>query len=621
LSRLPVIVAVGGVNSAGRASGHHAYRRIVFDSQPRERQQQTLASLAGLMKISKEGANLSPKQEQFILGQTLVRQINSSYFDCEKVPVQNQCTINQSGTQPVEITLQKKHLPTPLPTHWSVKRTEGSQVVVEVASPLECLLPQTHRALVQSGGQLPTGFDPASLYSARSHPKGLSLSIYAASDAVGDMGIDLNDIRKLVSPEQISVYAGSALGQLDRNGFGGLISAPREGRRATSKQLPLGLPEMPVDFVNAYVLGNVGVTGCNIGACATFLYNLGLATQDIQYGRCRMSLVGSAEAPLTSDVIEGFRAMGALAEDKALMALDKDRTTPNYRRACRPFGNNCGFTLAESGMFLVLMDHELALETGARILGGVGSTHVSSDGFKKSISGPGIGNYVTMGLAMASARSILGEDALKHRTYLQAHGTGTPQNRVSESHIMSEMAGVFGLENWLITAVKAYVGHSLAPAGADQIIVCLGAWQDGIIPGITTIDKVADDVYTKRLDYPLKHREVEPDYYQAAFINSKGFGGNNATTLLLSPGKVKEMITCKHGQKIWRDYSKKLAATKERSVQYDADNTAGKTLPAYRFGDGVLDISELEISDQDIRLPDYARPINLKVSHPYPDMC
>lgn len=622
MSRLPVIVAAGGVNSAGRISGHHAYRRIVFEAQPKKVQDQTLKSLASLMNIKQEGAKLSADQQQFILDRTLIRCIEANRFTCEGLPIQTKCTVNQQeGDNAIEITISKKNLPDPMPTTWSVKRMEGNLAIVQINSSLECLLAQQAPARVKSAGQLPTGFDPTTLYPARNHPKGLSLAIYASSDAVGDLGIDLNNIRQLLSPEQISVYAGSSLGQLDCNGFGGLFSAPREGRRVTSKQLPLGLPEMPVDFVNAYVLGNVGTTGCNIGACATFLYNLSLGMHDIQEGRCRMSFIGSAEAPLTSDIIEGFRAMGALAEDKMLMALDQNRTSPDYRRACRPFGNNCGFTLAESGIFLVLMDDGLALETGARILGGVASTHVSSDGFKKSISGPGVGNYATMGLSLATAKSILNEDELKHRTYIQAHGTGTPQNRVTESRIMSELAGVFKLEGWLVSAIKSYIGHSLAPAAADQIIACLGTWQDGVIPGILTIDQVADDVYTKNLHYPTKHQQREPDYYQGAFINSKGFGGNNATAFLLSPDKVKAMMMHKHGQKAWHQYQKKQAVTAEKSIQYDADNLAGKTSPSYYFGKGVLDGADLQIDTKGIKLPNFDKAISLDIKNPYSDMC
>ena len=97
-------------------------------------------------------------------------------------------------------------------------------------------------------------------------------------------------------------------------------------------------------------------------------------------------MIGSSEAPITPEVIEGYRTMGALAEDEALIKLDGGTfETPDHTRACRPFGENCGFTLAEASQFIVLFDDALALELGAQIYGSVADVFVNADGFKKSM--------------------------------------------------------------------------------------------------------------------------------------------------------------------------------------------------------------------------------------------
>ena len=166
---------------------------------------------------------------------------------------------------------------------------------------------------MQSAGQLPTGFEPGKLYPSRSHPRGLEMTIYGASDALGSLGIDWERVRSAVAPDQISVYAGSAMGQLDANGHGNMLSSRFHGRRVSSKNCPLGLAEMAADFINAYVLGSVGSTGTYVGACASFLYNLRQGIQDIRSGKFRAVLVGASEAPITPEVIEGYRTMGALA--------------------------------------------------------------------------------------------------------------------------------------------------------------------------------------------------------------------------------------------------------------------------------------------------------------------
>jgi acetoacetyl-[acyl-carrier protein] synthase len=186
---------------------------------------------------------------------------------------------------------------------------------------------------------------------------------------------------------------------------------------------------MPGDFVNAYVLGSAGGTGGMIGACATYLYNLHHGIAEIKSGRKKLIIVGNSEAPVVPEVMEGYRTMGALAEDEQLMALDT------------------GFTVAESAVYTVIMDDELALHLGARVLGSVGGIYINADGYKKSIPGPGIGNYLTMGKAMGVARAILGEKSLRENTQMFAHGTGTQQNRVTESHVLNEMARTFGIWN------------------------------------------------------------------------------------------------------------------------------------------------------------------------------
>ena len=186
--------------------------------------------------------------------------------------------------------------------------------------------------------------------------------------------------------------------------------------------------------------------------------------------------------------------------------------------------------------------NQKAMEMGANIYGSVADVFINADGFKKSIPGPGIGNYITVGKAMGTIKSMLGDQALQQNTYMQAHGTGTPQNRVTESHIFNELAKVYGLSKWPITAIKAYIGHSLACASGDQIASSLGVWQDGIIPGINTTPSLAEDVHSSHLNFLLEHTEIDPTTMAATLINSKGFGGNNATAAILSPTVTKSML-------------------------------------------------------------------------------
>lgn len=597
--RLPVIVGFGGVSGAGRSSGHHAYSRMVYSALPGQQRQRTLASLAALMGPYAL-ANDEPR-EQYILDHTLIRRIELNHFDVDAVDW-NQRFPTQSNGHPVSFDIARKNLPAVIPKDWVVTPSTVTHVHVTIVGQQEFLLP-THREFeVKAAGQLPTGFDPGTLYPSRNHPRGLQMSVYAASDALGSIGLDWETVRRHVAIDQMSVYAGSAMGQLDGAGTGGMLKARYLGQRVSAKFCPLGFAEMPADFVNAYVLGSLGGTGASLGACASFLYNLRLGIEDIRQGRARVVFVGAAEAPVTPEIMEGYAAMGALATDKGLRQLDgiADEREPDHRRACRPFAENCGFTIAESAQVAVLFDDELALQLGATVLGAVTEVFVNADGYKKSISGPGVGNYITLAKALAAARAVVGQKALGEGGLVLAHGTGTPQNRTTESAILSRVATAFGIESWPVVAVKCYLGHSIGAAAGDQLAAALGIWQRGILPGITTIDGIAADVRQEHLSFSRVHREVDPAAQQYAIINSKGFGGNNASATLLSPGLTARMLQRRYSKADWQAWQGANEAVRERQQAYDDGMIAGAINPVYRFDHGVLGDSDVEIAAERI---------------------
>jgi acetoacetyl-[acyl-carrier protein] synthase len=411
------------------------------------------------------------------------------------------------------------------------------------------------------------------------------------------------------------------MSQLDANGNGGMMNSRAFGRRVSSKQCPFGFAEMPADFINAYLLGSLGNTGTSMGACASFLYNLRLGVADIQSGRARVAIVGNAEAPITPEVIEGYAAMGALATDDGLRALDHlDREQlPDHRRACRPFAENCGFTLAESAQFVVLMDAELALELGASVHAAVGEVFVNADGFKKSISSPGVGNYLTMARAAALARAIVGEEGLRRRSFVQAHGTGTPQNRVTESHILDETARVFGIRDWPVCALKSYLGHSIGAAAGDQLVMTLGSWAHGLLPGILTAERDAEDVHNAHLAILRAHREIDPATMDVALLNAKGFGGNNASATVLAPHVALSMMQRRYGSAAitaWRGRNEEVSGA---AAEHDERSRRGGQPPLYRFDHGVLHGEDLVWDAAAMRVPGHAVPLSLDIASPYED--
>jgi acetoacetyl-[acyl-carrier protein] synthase len=616
--RLPVIVGFGGINAAGRSSSHHAYRRMVIDALPAQQAASTWQSLAALMGLSWDG---SAQQQQMLREGTLIRRIESSHYDVDAV-AWNRRMVAHSEDFPMSFRSQRKHLPEALPPGWTITPVDDLHVHVEIDQGMMFLLPTTREAAVKAAGQLPSGFDPGTLYQSRSHPRGLQMAVYAASDALGGSGLDWDDLRALVPADQISVYAGSGMGQLDANSSGGMVKARYNGRKVTSKHCPFGFAEMPADFINAYVLGSFGTTGTNMGACASFLYNLRQGIADIQSGRSRIAVVGNAEAPITPEIMEGYAAMGALASDRGLRELDGLSTgqEPDHRLACRPFGNNCGFTIAESAQMVVLFDDELAVEVGASIYGAVSDVFINADGHKKSIAAPGVGNYITVAKALAAARSLLGEEGVRRGGMVQAHGTGTPQNRVTESQILNQVAQTFGIDKWPLVAVKAFLGHSIGSAGADQLVNTLGIWQHGLMPGIPTISAVADDVECSNLDISAHHREIDTDEQRYAIINAKGFGGNNASATVLSPGQTLQMLEQRHGNHGLGNWRRRNDAVTERSAEYERLALAGEARPIYKFDHNVLGKDDVELQPGCVRLDGGAIEIDLNLPNNYRDM-
>src|SRR5690554_3665138 len=620
---------MGGINAAGRTSGHQAFRRTVIDALPPGEQQTLLLGLATLMGLGSyreagwhdaasqpiDAARLVEHYRGQILDHTLIRRIEDPHFNEEGLPANRRANLALSSE--LTFRIRRRQLPEQVPPTWQVR--EVDRHLLEVSVPpgeLEVLLPESRPAQVRAAGQLPSGFDPSVLYRSVHHPRGLSMTVFAASDCLASSGLEWETLRNRLDPDEIAVYAGNSIGQLDDQGWGGLLKSFVSGNRATSKQMPLGYGQMPADFLNAYVLGSVGGTGAALGACASFLYNLRLGVEDICNGRRRAVMVGTADAPVTPEIIEGFRTMGALADDESLKALDALEllTDADYQRACRPFARNCGFTIAESSQFILLLDDTLALELGAEILGSVPGIFVNADGWKRSISAPGIGNYITLGKAASLARDILGAEALRKRTFLHAHGTSTPKNRVTESHVFDLVAQAHGIESWPVVAVKAFVGHSQGSAAGDQLTSALGSFAHDLLPGIPTLDAVADDVHGERLRLS---REAQPFKADAAFINAKGFGGNNATGVVLSPAVTERLLVARHGETAVAAWQARREATREAASGYHDQADRGRFAARYRFGEGVLEGPELTMSDAELQIPGYARPVSLAVDNPY----
>ncbi len=630
MTTLPLVVGMGGINAAGRTSFHQGFRRIVIDKLNAEARQETFVGLASLMNLIRyedgqlvdsngspvEYENIERLFGQQILDGTLIRKIESNHFDPDATHWHKKMNVTPIDKH-ISFDLKAKELPVPVPSSWQVIDLGEGKVRVEIPEQLTMFHDAYRDNPIKAAGQMPTGFEPAKLYNSRYQPRGLQATIFAATDAIRSTGIEWGAILDKINPDQVGTYSSSVIGQMQQEGLGGMLRSRLTGSRISTKQLALGLNTMPTDFINAYVTGNIGTTFSASGACATFLYNLRSAVHDIQANRVRVAIVGSAEAPITPEIMEGFGNMNALANEEGLKKLDNSDKA-DHRRTSRPFGQNCGFTIGEGAQFVILMDDALAIEMGAKVLASVADVFINADGYKKSITAPGPGNYITMAKSLALATNVVGKDSVQQRSFILAHGSSTPQNRVTESFIYHRLAETFSIENWPVAAPKAFVGHTIGPASGDQMAMALGIFNDNIMPGITTIDKVADDVYNEHLNIATEHWHCAD--MDVAFINSKGFGGNNATATVFSAKISLSMLAKRYSEKQMADYRDKLVNVEAAQQVYRDNANKGQFDIIYKFGEGLVNEEDINITDKSLTFTEFKQAVDLPTVNPFADM-
>ena len=543
LKRLPVICSMGGLNSGGRTSGNISYSRLVYENLSNEEKKEVLKDLISLSE--------KKKTEKEILSGTLIRQIDDF--------------------------LDPKGL-------------------------------MTKQIGVNAGAKLPDFYEIDNLYNSKQHPRGIKMTVFGVNDALYNLGINWReDIQPLLDPNRVAVFAGPAIGQLDEKGLGGLMQSRLQEKRASSKHLSMSLIEMSADFINAYILGSVGKSGQVAGACATFFYNLNAATTLIKSNEVDFAVIGSAEAPINPEVTDGFFATTGIADDKKILAMQERHGEPfdkvDFSKACRPFGDNCGLVLGESSQFAIVTSLEFAIEIGAEILCAVPNVFINSDGIKKSISSPGIGNYLTMGQAF---KRYLKDHEKPKLSCVIAHGTGTFQNRSTESDVLSKCATSLGMKNLKVTGLKGYLGHTMGPAGGDQLACSLGIFDRGIIPGLNSTPKLADDVVTNNLNFCMENEEIDTSDLDAFFLNAKGFGGNNATTSIYKSNFVTKMLPKLFSKSKLTSYEAALEKTRENKLVYNSNCLEGNFNLIYRANEEILNPeTDLEMTSEAIKLKDY----------------
>jgi 3-oxoacyl-[acyl-carrier-protein] synthase II len=325
---------------------------------------------------------------------------------------------------------------------------------------------------------------------------------------------------------RLGVYLGSGEGSLDFNKFVSLlIDAWKDGQVDTEKWPEIALERMELyreveqesNMVVAHLAGLFDASGPAynvLTACAASTQAIGEATMQIRHGLVETVITGGAHSMVHPFGVTGFNRLTALS------TRNDDIAT-----ASRPFDlTRDGFVIGEGASVLILEEYEHAKARGAVILAEILGYGASADAFRITDQDPdGDGAATSMREALADA-SLLPENI----DYISAHGTGTKQNDQVETRAMK---AVFGQDTTVpISSAKSMLGHLIAAAGATELITCVLAIRDQILPPTANHNTPDPDC---DLDYvPNKARKAG---VKICMSNSFGFGGQN-NTLIITAG-------------------------------------------------------------------------------------
>lgn len=263
-----------------------------------------------------------------------------------------------------------------------------------------------------------------------------------------------------------------------------------------------------VRIANRY--GLFGPRLCHSTACASGLIDFISAVRAIQDDQCDIALAGSGEA-ISPLFAAGFHRMKVLA------------THDDPQQACRPFDvDRCGFVMGEGSAMFVIERLSHALRRGASIYAEVLAHTARADahhvtGLDQDSDSLAYVIDTTLKQAKLVPRDI---------SYINAHGTGTQLNDVTEARAIRRAMG-FDVNRIGVSSVKSVLGHLINAAGSVELAITTLALRDGFAPPTMNLHRQDPECDLDCL--PMFGREVQ---FEHALKLSVAFGGHLAAVAL-----------------------------------------------------------------------------------------
>jgi len=355
-------------------------------------------------------------------------------------------------------------------------------------------------ALRVSIGAQVGSFDPTEYFPTGQLPlldRFSQFALLAGREAVEDAGLTADQL----SPAAAIIGTGCGGKETDEQTYQRLY---REGqKRAHPLTIPKGMPSAAASQVSMQ-LGICGPVFSVSSACSSANHSVSQALLMIRSGLVDVAVAGGTDAPFTYGLLKAWEAMRVLSSD-----------------TCRPFSSDrSGLVLGEGAGMVVLESQEHADRRRAKIYAELAGCGMSADA--RHITDPSPEG------AAAAIKSALTDAGASHQEvdYVNAHGTGTQANDVSETRALRLVFGQYA-DRLAVSSTKSMHGHSLGAAGGMELVATVLALTEGIAPPTLNFTSPGEGC---DLDYvPNEHRVMD---MSVALNNSFAFGGLNSVLLV-----------------------------------------------------------------------------------------
>ena len=329
-------------------------------------------------------------------------------------------------------------------------------------------------------------------------------AVASAYQAMKDSGLVSGEN---IDPFRLGVYIGSGIGGFEtiQREVSKILEDPT-GRWISPNFVPCIIGNMAAGQVAIKFQAN-GPCIDVVTACATSTHAIGEAYRAIKHGYADAILSGGTDKAVIPIGVAGF------ANAKTLSKIE------DPKKASLPFNaNRDGFVMAEGSAVLILEEYEHAKARGAKIYAEVVGYGSTCDAYHATAPNK---EGTTQARCISDALSEAGFDPKKDNLYVNAHGTATHLNDLSETKACKLALGDFAYKAH-ISSTKSMHGHMLGATGAAEAIASVLALRDGIVPPTINLDTPDPE-----LDLDYTPNEAVKSDLTLAISNSFGFGGHN----------------------------------------------------------------------------------------------